>query len=53
MDELKTTKIKANNKGERDILITALVNSGYTVRLVDVKTDGKREKVVEYWENEK
>ena len=51
---MKTT-INITKQSDRDTLILALVNSGYTVRYIEVKTEGQRkaDKYIEYWQEEK
>lgn len=47
-----TEIILNGTKEEKNNLIIALINSGYTVRLVEKTVDKKKIKVVEYWKNE-
>lgn len=51
---MNKTIIQITKQSDRDVLILALVNSGYTVRYSEVKVDGQRraEKLIEYWKEE-
>ena len=49
---MNRTQILIPNKAEREALIVALVNSGYTVRKIERKSEEQPRKVVqeiEYW----
>ena len=48
------TTLNITKQSDRDVIILALVNSGYTVRYIEVKLDGQRkiEKRIEYWKEE-
>ena len=49
------TQILIPNKAERESLIVALVNSGYTVRKIERKCEDQPLKIVqeiEYWKEE-
>ena len=51
---MRTEIILQGSKDDKNNLIIALINSGYTVRTVDRKEEGKRGtvKVVQYWREE-